>query len=70
MHRIITALAAGLASGFSSYERKEGCPELYFRGVLELVPEPRAGGGPLHAPLHRRRRRRSREGLDPHADRR
>ena len=28
MHRIVTALALGLASGFSSYERKEGCPEL------------------------------------------
>ena len=37
MHRIITALAAGLASGFSSYERKEGCPELYSRGLLSLT---------------------------------
>ena len=36
MPRIVTALVLGLASGFSSYERKEGCPELYWRGVLDL----------------------------------
>ena len=36
MNCIFTALALGLASGFSSYERKEGCPELYSRGVLAL----------------------------------
>ena len=36
MPRIVTALALGLTSGFSSYERKEGCPELYSRGVLAL----------------------------------
>ena len=28
MRLILTALALGLTSGFSSYERKEGCPEL------------------------------------------
>ncbi len=55
MRVILTALAAGLASGFSSYERKEGCPELYSRGVRLrsegdlrlLVPRRgRAGGVP------------------------
>ena len=40
MPRIVTALALGLASGFSSYERKEGCPVLYFRGVLALEFNP------------------------------
>ncbi|CAH0363777.1 unnamed protein product [Pelagomonas calceolata] len=40
MRLILTALALGLTSGFSSYERKEGCPELYSRGVLELEFNP------------------------------
>ena len=40
MNCIVTALALGLASGFSSYERKEGCPELYSRPVLLLEFNP------------------------------
>ena len=49
MNCIVTALALGLASGFSSYERKEGCPELYSRGVLALDFNPaflQAAGDP------------------------
>ena len=78
MHRIVTALAVGLASGFSSYERKEGCPELYWRGVLDLdfnpaflhVDEYASGHrssasrtGPSAAPSAARRRARP-EALD------